>query len=201
MRQHDVPKYSKVGVCCGFPRTGRQLGVNEQPRGSTEGRLGCTLPSQAPGDSKAVLPWTRGCLRLDSHHPPGPQCHRKALGSKETLRACSVIAPGPENAQAPVGAPVAPLFQKHGAACVGRALPTDTRWPKVSSITSWYSVRCVVSSSPHSSLLKSTATSRKVTGSCNVTFVRSAEGSGSHQENKRKSCWDIPTDPRWAFLL
>jgi hypothetical protein len=58
-----------------------------------------------------------------------------------------------------------------GSVASPRTLPTETRFPKVSSITSRYSVLCVGPKSPHSSWLKSTATSRKVTGSCNVTRV------------------------------
>lgn len=58
-----------------------------------------------------------------------------------------------------------------GSLNVGTDLPTETKLSKVSSITSRYSVLSTGPSSRHSSWLKSTATSWKVTGSYNVIQV------------------------------
>lgn len=104
--------------------------------------------------------------------------------------ACPVLTLGPEKVQALTPGSQGPQSPKGGVASTGTALPTDTRCPKVSNITSWYSVLCIGSSSPHSSLLKSTATSRKVTGSCNITLcVCSAGGSSTGTDD-----WGLPTE-------
>lgn len=58
-----------------------------------------------------------------------------------------------------------------GSLNVGTDLPTETKLSKVSSITSRYSVLSMGPSSRHSSWLKSTATSWKVTGSYIVIQV------------------------------
>ena len=50
------------------------------------------------------------------------------------------------------------------------ALPRDTRRPQFSSITSWYRVLWAGSRCPHSSWVKVTATSSKVTDSWNVKY-------------------------------
>lgn len=109
--------------------------------------------------------------------PPAPQGQLKAWMVQGILEGMPSSHTGPRKGTSPNSGPLVLPVPK---GCSGQHghLPTETRCPKVSSITSWYSVLCMGSSSPHSSLLKSTATSRKVTGSCNATFcVCSAEGS------------------------
>lgn len=119
----------------------------------------------------------------------------KAQDDARDSRACPVLALGPKRVQPQLSTLRNPVLQEWGGG-VGAALPTETRCPKVSSITSWYSVLCEGSSSPHSSLLKSTAMSRKVTGSCNITLCVCPAG------GRRQAGWDtaVPGVPLlWGY--
>lgn len=124
---------------------------------------------------------------LTSPTPPNVQCQLEALDGAGDSRAC----PGPREGVSPDSEP--PWHPSPGS--VEGLTHRDQVSKGLQHHVVVYSVLCVRSSSPHSSLLKSTATSRKVTGSCNVThLVFQQKGQGVLAGDRREAGGDIPTE-------